>query len=95
MGTSSLHGVLASVLLDYSLMLPGSHILHKGISSLHVLPPCAFVSPNAQCLMTTGVTGIFHILVQIVVMNLKHTLSSSLILTLVTGKHVSFITAGD
>ena len=30
-----------------------------------------------------------------VVMNLKHTLSSSLILTLVTGKHVSFITAGD
>jgi hypothetical protein len=47
------------------------------------------------CLMTTCVTGIFYILVQIVMMNLKHSLSSSLILALVTGKHVFFITAGD
>ena len=45
--------------------------------------------------MSTSITGIFHILVQIVVVNLKHSLSSSLILTLVTGKHVFFITAGD
>jgi hypothetical protein len=30
-----------------------------------------------------------------VVMNVKQCLSSSLILTLVTGKHVSSITAGD
>jgi hypothetical protein len=42
-----------------------------------------------------SITGIFHILLQIVVMNLKHTLSYSLILTLVTGKHVYSITAGD
>jgi hypothetical protein len=47
------------------------------------------------CLMTTCVTGIFYILVQIVMMNLKHSLSSSLILTLVTGKHVFFVTSGD
>ena len=45
--------------------------------------------------MTTSITGIFHILVQIFVVNPKHTVSSSLVLTLVTGKHVSFITAGD
>ena len=48
-----------------------------------------------QCLMTTYVTGIFHILVQIVVMNVKQCLSTSLILTLVTDKHVSSISAGD
>ena len=47
------------------------------------------------CLMTTSIASIFYILVQIFVMNLKHTPSSSLILTLVTGKHVFFITAGD
>ena len=46
-------------------------------------------------LMTTCVTGIFRILVQIVMMNLKHTLSSGLILTLVTGKHVFSITDGE
>ena len=48
-----------------------------------------------RCLMTTCDTGIFHILVQIVVMNLQHTLVFSLILTLVTVKHVSLIDASD
>jgi hypothetical protein len=52
-------------------------------------------TPFTCCLMTTYVTAIFYFLVQIVVMYLKHSLSSSFILTLVTGKHVSFITAYD
>jgi hypothetical protein len=45
------------------------------------------------CLLTTSITGIFHILVQIVIVN--YTLSFDLILILVTGKHVSIITAED
>jgi hypothetical protein len=45
--------------------------------------------------MTTRVTAIFYILVQMGMMNFKHSLSSSFILTLVTVKHVFFITAGD
>ena len=52
-------------------------------------------TPFTCCLATTCITCIFRFLVQIVVMYLKHTISSSLILTLVTGKHVFFITAGD
>ena len=46
-------------------------------------------------LMATTITRILQILVKIFVVNLKHTFSYCLIMTLVTGTHVSFITAVD
>ena len=58
-------------------------------------PLVTYETPFTCCLMTTCVTGIFDVLVQIAVMNLKHSLRSSFKLTLVTGKHVFFTAASD